>query len=63
MATYDYLNEQCTAARAADIIFRSVDTGKRWLQRLRKAKGYPPYFPVTIGEFCEYYHLSTSNLS
>ena len=50
-------NETCTASVAADLIFRSVDTGKRRLQKLRKAKGYGKRFPVTVGEFCEFYHI------
>lgn len=50
-------NEKCTARVAGNIIHRSADTGKRYLHKLRVAKGYNPHTFVSVGEFCEYYNL------
>ena len=58
MITRNYAdNEKCTAIIAAELIYRSEDTGKRYLQRLRKSRGYPKYAPVSVGEFKEFYRL------
>ena len=51
-------NDTCTASVAADIINMSEGTARRWLQKIRVAKNYKPYFPISVGEFCEYYHRS-----
>lgn len=50
-------NDKCTAAIAARLISRSRDTGRRYMLKLRKAKGYAPYEFVSVGEFIEFYRL------
>lgn len=50
------LSEKCTAKIAADIIFRAIKTGQRYLWKMRKAKGYNSYRFISVGEFIRYYY-------
>lgn len=50
-------NEKCTIQLAADLICMSEETAKRRLKRLRLAKGYAKYHPITVSEFAEFYHI------
>lgn len=52
--------ETCTSAIAADIIDMSEDTAKRRLAEIRKTKNYRPRFPISVGEFCDFYHIRLS---
>ena len=50
-------NEKCTIQVASDLICMSEETAKRRLRRLRMAKGYAKYHPITVAEFAEFYHI------
>lgn len=57
MKTYN-ASDKCTARVAAQLLHRGVRTAERYLQSVRKILHREPYSRVTVGEFCEHYHIS-----
>lgn len=46
-----------TVKKAASLLLVSDRTAKRYMSQLRKSKGYPKNYYLSIQEFKDFYHL------
>lgn len=51
------IRQRLTVKQAASLLLVSERTAKRYMAKLRKDKGYPKKYYLSIEEFKEFYHL------
>lgn len=51
------IRQRLTVKQAASLLLVSDRTAKRYMAKLRKSKGYPKNYYLSIQEFKDFYHL------